>query len=426
MKLLYSLLFILIYSNIFAQSGTWTELKPKNSPPGRVDFGMSSIGDGKAIIFGGQGSTPGYLGDTWIYDYDSNNWTEIVCDVSPSPRARINLAYLNDKKVLLYGGKNYNGYYLSDTWIFDIDSLKWFEIKPKSLVWFEGEFGRDDYALAHLSKNKGLMYSGHSALSLPDDVWIFDLDSLSWFSRVPTSTNPGNLQHTQMTYLSEGKTLLFGGFSLEKHNINETWIFDESIKTEYYWKKLYPVEKPVPSSEHALSELNENYIILTGVFSKNFIYSMQTWVYDKNKNNWVILDTSNNKIARTRPKMMKIKQNKTILFGGTINGVPNNDTWLFSFDPTDVPESSIQDGIIISPNPASDYIEISLNPPSIKRGPGGVLFEIFNVFGEMESTSVNFVDTSASGGHLRIDVSNFAPGVYFIRIGDRFEKFVKL
>jgi hypothetical protein len=29
------------------------------------------------------------------------------------------------------------------------------------------------------------------------------------------------------------------------------------------------------------------------------------------------------------------------------------------------------------------------------------------------------------GGVFKIDVSNLAPGVYFIRIGDKFEKFMK-
>ena len=90
---------------------------------------------------------------------------------------------------------------------------------------------------------------------------------------------------------------------------------------------------------------------------------------------------------------------------------------------TDVLEENIN-GLILSPNPAGDFIEINVGARHAVPLPEQL--EIFNIFGEKESTSVNFVDTSASGGHLRIDISNLAPGVYFIKIGDKFEKFVKM
>jgi hypothetical protein len=80
----------------------------------------------------------------------------------------------------------------------------------------------------------------------------------------------------------------------------------------------------------------------------------------------------------------------------------------------------------ISPNPASDYITISHSALDAES-----TLEIFNIFGEKTTPSAfqaatPYPSTSTGTGNLRIDISNLSPGVYFIRIGDRFEKFVKM
>jgi photosystem II stability/assembly factor-like uncharacterized protein len=76
----------------------------------------------------------------------------------------------------------------------------------------------------------------------------------------------------------------------------------------------------------------------------------------------------------------------------------------------------------LSPNPASDYIEI-LSPP-LERGLGGVA--IFDLLG-MEITTPNLIPTLSEGeGVVRLDVSHLSPGVYFVRVGDVVRKFVKM
>ena len=94
--------------------------------------------------------------------------------------------------------------------------------------------------------------------------------------------------------------------------------------------------------------------------------------------------------------------------------------------------SDIQDKVdnnqmLLSPNPAEDFIEITkptegLEPTEVSSN----AVRIFNVFGEMVSTSVCSADTSAGGGQLRIDVTGLPSGVYFVRVGDKVGKFVKI
>jgi len=75
----------------------------------------------------------------------------------------------------------------------------------------------------------------------------------------------------------------------------------------------------------------------------------------------------------------------------------------------------------ISPNPATDYITI-IQPSD------GFLVEIYDVMGVLiQSTKFNLTQhPPLMGERLRIDVANLFPGVYFVKIGDRFEKFVKI
>ena len=85
--------------------------------------------------------------------------------------------------------------------------------------------------------------------------------------------------------------------------------------------------------------------------------------------------------------------------------------------------------IIVQPNPATEYININLSSinPTLKRGVEGEVFiEIYDVMGmKIQSTPFNLTPTLSEGEGARIDISNLTPGVYFVKIGDRVEKFVK-
>ena len=112
----------------------------------------------------------------------------------------------------------------------------------------------------------------------------------------------------------------------------------------------------------------------------------------------------------------------------------NNTNWKKDYTAhysTDCGYTGVEDfkfennSVSVVPNPASDFIEIN----NVIPADGGILnnsVKIYNFLGEMVllSTSVSFADTSAGGGY-KIDVSGLAAGVYFIRLGDSVQRFVK-
>ena len=86
---------------------------------------------------------------------------------------------------------------------------------------------------------------------------------------------------------------------------------------------------------------------------------------------------------------------------------------------TEVKEYEVAKSNVIFPNPATDYIEIK--PSEGWKPSDGCNIRIFDILG---------VNVSPAGGRIkgggRIDISNLAPGMYFIKIGNKVEKFVKI
>jgi hypothetical protein len=88
-----------------------------------------------------------------------------------------------------------------------------------------------------------------------------------------------------------------------------------------------------------------------------------------------------------------------------------------------------REGLLIYPNPAGDFITIQLSNKGLKPFVTSEKVQIFDILG-LEVISVGTgLDLSSNGldlSTLRIDVSHLPSGVYFIKIGTRVEKFVKM
>ena len=102
------------------------------------------------------------------------------------------------------------------------------------------------------------------------------------------------------------------------------------------------------------------------------------------------------------------------------NSEPNDDNIA-----SDVNDNEFANNILIFPNPASDFITIQFQTSEVLETSEVSKVQIFSTLGIDVSPAgggVNGVD----GGGFRIDISHLPSGVYFIKIGDRVEKFVKM
>ncbi|MFX0204847.1 MAG: Kelch repeat-containing protein, partial [Candidatus Hodarchaeota archaeon] len=114
-------------------SNTWTQMNPSTKPPARCYHSMAfDSSSGKVILFGGRGGPTLYLSDTWVYDLNSNSWTQMTPSTHPSGRAGYSMVYdITSNKVILFGGSRDYTYY-ADTWAYDHNSSQWTNLKPQN------------------------------------------------------------------------------------------------------------------------------------------------------------------------------------------------------------------------------------------------------------------------------------------------------
>jgi hypothetical protein len=138
------------------------------------------------------------------------------------------------------------------------------------------------------------------------------------------------------------------------------------------------------------------------------------------------LNISNNPVleylsTRNNPNLFCIQVSDSSLAANKTNWY--KDDWaIYSEDCTGVgvdEEIDESNDISISPNPASDYIEINVenrHAYSLQQE-----INIYNSLGECVLTPLAF----GEGTGVRLDVSPLPPGVYFVRIGNENRKFIK-
>jgi hypothetical protein len=87
-----------------------------------------------------------------------------------------------------------------------------------------------------------------------------------------------------------------------------------------------------------------------------------------------------------------------------------------------VNENSIESYFSIQPNPASEFITIQIQPSLGFEPSEGYQVQIIDVLGiEVMSESIHPMTQSH-----RMNIERLPSGVYYIRIGDRVEKFLKM
>ena len=108
---------------------SWTQVKPKTSPPARVDPAMAYDSVRKQVIlFGGGGKT--LFADTW--SWDGKIWTQMKPTVSPPARFSHSMVFDSELQAVVLFGGNPGGAgspRLSDTWMWN--GKTWKQISSK-------------------------------------------------------------------------------------------------------------------------------------------------------------------------------------------------------------------------------------------------------------------------------------------------------
>lgn len=230
------------------------------------------------VLFGGAAPGGRVTGDTWVCDLNTKRWTQLKSGSVPPGRTLHSIAYLPSiKKIVLFGGKDESGQYLNDTWIFN--GKKWKKIKC-----LKSPAPRGIAAMSISPEGNRLVLFGGFSDTAGDlsDTWIFN--GRKWTQIATRNSPPARSAVAMAPHPKSGGVLLFGGLgpgNNQKENLAEyedTWIFDGQN-----WERIAVVENPGPRSSHGmiLSPKSNRLYLKGGYFKGNPIDDL--WEYADKK-----------------------------------------------------------------------------------------------------------------------------------------------
>jgi N-acetylneuraminic acid mutarotase len=189
------------------QSNRWRRLRPNDDVEGPVNRGQPAgeVYNGKAYIFGGVDAGFSSLGDFWIFDLATNEWTQQTPAVLPSRRH----------------GTDYT---------LDRDAGRFWMYAGERLTITETGLSAE--------------FAG------PDAHWYLDLETDTWVPINAVVTIPNRSSGNGLAVVA-GKMFLFGGdigggtecpnFITLQNNVNETWTYNTNTNA---WNQLCPQNRP--------------------------------------------------------------------------------------------------------------------------------------------------------------------------------------
>jgi N-acetylneuraminic acid mutarotase len=270
-------------------SNLWTEINPTVKPLARSGHLMAydSINQ-KTILFGGWVDSIGLMNDTWIYDSQTNQWTEVFPSNKPSNRQSHTMYYdSNAQRVILFGGYRDVGGHLDDTWEYNYSDNSWTELYPSS-----NPSGRYGSKMVYDPINeRGILFGGRSS-TIMDDTWIFYYGNNSW-SEISLTIKPDTRYWHGMVYDSNNqKIIVFGGrhAGASGEALEDIWTFDPS---DNQWTEVLPSSNPSNRMDFSMiyySSIQKT--ILFGGFRFPGPTLGDTWTYTYNSNSWSIVKGS--------------------------------------------------------------------------------------------------------------------------------------
>jgi hypothetical protein len=121
----------------FPDTGIWNQAPGSHGPSPR--FGAAAAYDAQSdriVLFGGsrvlEDSGAAQLhDDTWVYDFDTDTWSQMSPETAPAPRAYAAATYDPQlDRVLLLGGSGVDADIDGAMWAYDLESDTWSEVAP--------------------------------------------------------------------------------------------------------------------------------------------------------------------------------------------------------------------------------------------------------------------------------------------------------
>ena len=227
-------------------TNTWTSMNPTAKPTSTLQAMAYDSQSDRAILFGGA-SYVDPQNTTWAYDFNTNNWTNMQPVSQPLASYGHAMAYDSaSDRVIVFGGVDRNGSALNETWAYDFNTNNWTNLNPVSKL-----PTRLYHAMAYDSQSdRVILVGGYTQSGQPDyDIWAYDFNANTWTSMDPLDKPRARVYHSMAYDFQSDRVILFGGSDfIQGAVLNDTWAYDLESNT---W--TYMATRPPGRFEHAMA-----------------------------------------------------------------------------------------------------------------------------------------------------------------------------
>jgi len=191
--------------------------------------------------------TTNYLGDTWVYDFGTHQWREIVN--ATHPFAVFEQAATYDPathRFVLFGGAASGYRDGTDAWLFDVNSELWEKATTASVP---GPRMGQTMVYDPMRRVSYMFGGGYPYPAAGNELWAYDASARTWQRILPSGTAPSARRFAAMAYDSRHDIVLLWGGRVDQSGVlyNDTWIYRPSTRT---WQQLAPQASP-PASDYS-------------------------------------------------------------------------------------------------------------------------------------------------------------------------------
>jgi len=263
-------------------------MMPGSSPPALSAHAMAYDSESdRVILHGGSGIFEKerledfILNQTWAYDFNNDTWMK-MSDGPPRLGQRMAYDAESDRIIMFSGAYFQDGRFrdVQETWVYDFNSDTWTEMKPA-----RSPAARHYYGLSYDPKSdRVILWGGFIGKEVQDsNVWSYDFNTNIWLELSPESGPDPRWYHAMACDEASGRIIIYGG---DDEGNDEMWAYDPHSNT---WTKLEPTATPgMISRMPMVFAPDAGRMILFGgqLDSRQHTYSDATWLYDPNTNAW--------------------------------------------------------------------------------------------------------------------------------------------
>jgi hypothetical protein len=293
----------------------WRDLDPATLPPARFNAAMAATDDGRILLFGGRLASGMRVADTWLFDVEAGDWTELAPPDAPSARDASAMAFVGADAIVLFGGNETSGpggsvTPLADTWVFDLAAATWTELAPDT-----SPPPRFQHAMATVGESTAILQGGRSEFMMEyPDTWSFDGASQTWTDLAP-AVDPGPRSAFALASDGAGRLVMVGGSTDSTTFVDETWTYAAAANT---WTMGAAAGLGVQFNNAAAWLAGDGFVAFSGkvVFDGNPVPG--TWGYSAGTDVWTDLAPATEPAPRFSHRMVSTGGNKAIMFGGLL------------------------------------------------------------------------------------------------------------